>query len=69
CRNSITDKGLESAYFLRDYSRFGTLVLSGKGWQKIHHQEVQLQSGDLLKFGSPQGQSVEFILEKFEDHY
>ncbi len=69
CRNSITDKGLESAYFLRDYSRFGTLVLSGKGWQKIHHQEVQLQSGDLLKFGSPQGQSVEFILEKFEEHY
>ena len=69
CRNSITDKGLESAYFLRDYSRFGTLVLSGKGWQKIHHQEVELQSGDLLKFGSPQGQSVEFILEKFEEHY
>jgi CHAT domain/FHA domain len=67
CRNSVTEKGLESAYYLRDYSRFGTLVLTAKGWQKIHHQEIELQSGDLIKFGSPQGQAVEFILERIEE--
>jgi hypothetical protein len=34
-----------------------------RGWQKIHHQEVPLQSGIKLKFGSSQGQTLEFIIE------
>ncbi len=33
------------------------------GWQKIHHQEVPLQSGIQLKFGSTHGQALEFIIE------
>lgn len=54
-----------SAYFLRDFSRYGTLIKDSKGWQKIHHQEVQLESGSLLKFGSSQGQTLEFAIEEW----
>src|SRR6478672_6985826 len=53
-------------YFLRDFSRFGTLILGQNGWQKVHHQEVPLQSGVRLKFGSNQGQTLEFIIEGLE---
>ncbi|NEO26842.1 MAG: CHAT domain-containing protein, partial [Kamptonema sp. SIO4C4] len=52
-----------SSYFLRDNSRFGTLIFSGVGWEKIHRQEISLQSGMRIKFGSSQGQALEFILE------
>ena len=51
-------------FFLRDNSRFGTLLLGSLGWQKIHHQEVPLYSGMQLKFGSSQGQAFEFIVEE-----
>jgi hypothetical protein len=50
-------------YFLRDFSRFGTLVQTSLGWQRIHKQELPLKSGMLLKFGSDQGQSLEFLIE------
>ncbi|GAC1492164.1 MAG: hypothetical protein NVS2B14_04810 [Chamaesiphon sp.] len=63
CRDSFTGDDGRPTYFLRDFSRFGTLILGSKGWQKIHHQEVPLQSGVKLKFGSTQGQTLEFILE------
>jgi CHAT domain/FHA domain len=54
---------IELTYYLRDYSRYGTLVLGDNGWEKIHHQEVPLHSGIQLKFGSSQGQAVEFLVE------
>jgi hypothetical protein len=42
-------------------------VLGGRdgvrGWQRINHQEVPLQSGIQLKFGSSQGQTLEFVIE------
>ncbi len=60
-RNSSTDE--TPGYFLRDFSRFGTLVQTTQGWQKIHHQELPLKSGMQLKFGSDQGQSLEFSIE------
>jgi CHAT domain/FHA domain len=60
-RNSSTDE--TPGYFLRDFSRFGTLVQTTQGWQKIHHQELPLKPGMQLKFGSDQGQSLEFSIE------
>jgi FHA domain len=54
----------EASYFLRDFSRFGTLVQTNQGWQKIHHQELPLETGMNLKFGSDQGQSLEFFIEE-----
>jgi hypothetical protein len=59
-RSSMNDS---PGYFLRDFSRFGTLVQTTQGWQKIHHQELSLKSGMQLKFGSDQGQSLEFSIE------
>ncbi|MBP0001311.1 MAG: CHAT domain-containing protein [Cyanobacteria bacterium SID2] len=50
-------------YFLRDFSRYGTLVRSGDDWRKIHHQEISLASGTQLKFGSSQGQAWEFVVD------
>jgi hypothetical protein len=63
CRNSIGDTQAEPSYFLRDFSRYGTLVLGQSGWQRVHHQELLLQSGTQLKFGSSQGQIFEFTIE------
>ena len=63
CRNSIGDSPGEPSYFLRDFSRYGTLVLGQSGWQRVHHQELLLQSGTQLKFGSSQGQIFEFTIE------
>mgnify|MGYP000040505788 CR=1 FL=1 len=63
CRNSIGDSRGESSYFLRDFSRYGTLVLGVQGWQRVHHQELLLHSGTQLKFGSSQGQIFEFTIE------
>ncbi|WP_373534241.1 CHAT domain-containing protein [Microcoleus sp.] len=63
CRNSIRDSREEPSYFLRDFSRYGTLVLGAQGWVRVHHQELLLQSGTQLKFGSSQGQIFEFTIE------
>jgi len=52
----------EPSYFLRDFSRYGTLILTETGWQKIHHQEIPLRSGVQLKFGSSQGLTLEFVI-------
>lgn len=64
CRNARRDGTSNPTFFLRDNSRFGTLLLGSLGWQKIHHQEVPLQSGMQLKFGSSQGQAFEFVIEE-----
>ena len=60
-RNSSADES--PGYFLRDFSRYGTLVQTNQGWQKIHHQELPLKPGMQLKFGSDQGQSLEFSID------
>lgn len=60
CRNG---RGIKPTYFLRDFSRYGTLVQEKTGWQRVHHQEVPLESGSQLKFGSSQGQALEFVIE------
>ncbi|MCG5057024.1 MAG: CHAT domain-containing protein [Limnoraphis sp. WC205] len=61
-RNSNDDRS-QPSFFLRDFSRYGTLVLAETGWQRVHHQEVALQSGTQLKFGSSQGQALEFMID------
>jgi hypothetical protein len=63
CRDALTEGNSEPTYFLNDFSRYGTWVLGSEGWQKVHHQEVPLHSGVQLKFGSSQGQTLEFIIE------
>ena len=63
CRNASRDATTIPNYFLRDISRFGTLVLASDGWQEVHRQEVPLESGMQLKFGSLQGQNFQFIIE------
>jgi CHAT domain/FHA domain len=62
CRE-VSSELSEHHYFIRDFSRFGTLICGTKGWQKIHHQEVLLESGMQLKFGSTYGQTLEFVIE------
>jgi hypothetical protein len=63
CRETPSTSDSKYTYFLRDFSRFGTLVYCAGEWQKVHHQEIPLQSGVQLKFGSPYGQILEFIIE------
>jgi hypothetical protein len=87
CRDAFTAQEATPTYFLRDFSRYGTLILrpdngnvakpvitdngfhdhQAVGWQKIHHQEVPLQSGIQIKFGSTHGQTLEFVIES-SDH-
>ena len=62
-RDSTTDDGCEPSFYLRDYSRYGTLVLSNDGWRRIHQQEIQLQSKTQLKFGSHRSQALEFVID------
>ncbi|MEB3279233.1 MAG: CHAT domain-containing protein [Lyngbya sp.] len=62
CRNG-NDDNPQPTFFLRDFSRYGTLVSAESGWQRVHHQEVVLKSGTQLKFGSSQGQALEFVID------
>ncbi len=52
-------------YYLRDDSRYGTFcqMANQSGWQHIHRQEIGLLSGTRLRFGSPQGRLLEFVIE------
>ncbi|MDJ0555478.1 MAG: CHAT domain-containing protein [Microcoleaceae cyanobacterium MO_207.B10] len=62
CR-CLPDENIEPIYFLRDFSRYGTLIYQSNSWQRIHRDEVAIESGTLIKFGSSQGQAFEFVIE------
>ncbi len=63
-RDSFADNSTEPTYFLRDFSRYGTLMSGPEGrWHKIHHQEVPLRPKTQIRFGSSQNQSLEFLIE------
>lgn len=62
CR-CLPDESLEPIYFLRDFSRYGTLICQSDSWQRIHRDEVAIASGTLLKFGSSQGEAFQFVIE------
>lgn len=64
CREPVGNERGETTYWLRDFSRYGTLICESDGWRKIHHQEYELKSGVKLKFGSSQGQMLEFVIER-----
>ena len=63
CRDSFRGEDGGPTYFLRDFSRYGTLIWRTDGWQRVHHREFPLNSGVKLKFGSSQGQTLEFVIE------
>lgn len=55
----------QGIYYLRDTSRFGSYVLTrANKWVKVHSQEFPLESGMQLKFGSEEGQVLEFRIER-----
>ncbi|NMF83978.1 CHAT domain-containing protein [Nodosilinea sp. P-1105] len=63
CRNLTGPDGHEPCYYLRDISRNGSHYFDGHTWQHIHRQEVPLALGTLVRFGSLEGQLMEFTLE------
>ncbi|BAZ18133.1 FHA domain-containing protein [Calothrix sp. NIES-4071] len=63
CRDCFTDAKIEQVYYLRDDSTEGTFIYQSGAWQRIHHEEVLLQSGMQLKFGSSRSDTWEFIIE------
>lgn len=66
CRQLQPNGKSEATYFLQDFSRFGTWILepnsNSNAWQQIIQQEVPLQSGMKLKFGSAQNEVLEFVI-------
>jgi hypothetical protein len=64
CRNALTGKIPIRTYYLQDLSTYGnTWIFHTNAWQQIHRQEVPLESGMQLKFGTSRSQSWEFIIE------
>ncbi len=51
-----------AAYFLKDFSRFGTWVQAEAGWQRVHHREILLTPGSQIKFGRSQNDALEFVI-------
>ena len=64
CRNISNGSKSTRAYYLQEKSTYGTTwILRSNGWQQIHRQEVTLESGTQLKFGSTRSHPWEFIIE------
>lgn len=65
CRQTrgVAAGDIQKTYYLRDYSRYGTLCQSAQGWHHVHRQEVPLNPGTHLRFGSAQGQLMEFVID------
>jgi CHAT domain/FHA domain len=63
CRDNFSATTPVLSYFLRDDSTGGTLIFRSGNWLRIHHQEVPLESGMQLKFGSSRNDIWEFIVE------
>ncbi len=63
CRDSFSKVAHKYSYFLRDDSTYGTLISKGSAWTRIHHQEVPLEPGMQLKFGSKSSDTWEFTIE------
>ncbi len=62
---AVTQSQLAPIYYLRDFSSFGSYVLTAGKWLKVHAQEFPLESGMQLKFGSEEeGQILEFRVDR-----
>jgi hypothetical protein len=64
CRYAEGDRGAIPTYVLKDFSRYGTRLLTTEGWHNIHQQEVSLKSGNQLKFGSSHNEPFEFVIHE-----
>lgn len=53
----------ETCYYLRDMSRNGSYYREGDTWQLVHRSEVRLGLGTAIRFGSQEGELMEFTLE------
>ena len=53
----------KTTYHLKDNSRYGTFCQEAGHWRHIHHQEISLNPGTQLRFGSPQGRLMEFVFD------
>jgi hypothetical protein len=62
-RDGADNGGDQPTYFLKDFSRFGTLIQTPEGWQKVHHREIPLPPHTRLKFGSSRSQTLEFVID------
>ncbi len=63
CRTPLGSGAEKTAYYLRDQSRNGSYYFDGQGWQHLHQSEVLLPLGTPIRFGSLDGQLMEFTLE------
>jgi hypothetical protein len=64
CRNTLSNNTTIRTYYLQDLSTYGTTwCLGPNGWQQILREEVLLQSGMRLKFGSAKSEVWEFKIE------
>ncbi|MGB3612270.1 MAG: CHAT domain-containing protein [Elainellaceae cyanobacterium] len=61
-RGSLGGTVQTSAYYLKDFSRFGTFIRQSNGWRCVHNEEVPLVPYMQVKFGSHQNQSLEFVV-------
>jgi hypothetical protein len=59
----------ELTYYLRDYSRYGSLCQVNGRWHQVHRQEVTLATGTRLRFGSSQGRLMEFVIQTTEPQF
>lgn len=64
CRQFQRNGSTETTYFLKDMSTYGSWVRGQEGWQKVHQEEVPIQSGSQFKFGSSQNEPMEFMVHK-----
>jgi hypothetical protein len=63
-RPSSVNEDRGGGYYFRDSSSFGSYVSIEDGeWMHVHDREILLESGMQLKFGSEQGQILEFRID------
>lgn len=63
CRTQFENGAQETYYYLRDRSRYGSYYFDNHGWHHVHRAEVPLSLGTAIRFGSPEGELMEFTLE------
>ncbi|MBD2112238.1 MULTISPECIES: CHAT domain-containing protein [Cyanophyceae] len=63
CRTQFENGTQETHYYLRDRSRYGSYYFDNHGWHHVHRAEVPLALGTAIRFGSPEGELMEFTLE------
>ncbi|MBW4463505.1 MAG: CHAT domain-containing protein [Nodosilinea sp. WJT8-NPBG4] len=63
CRTQFENGVQETYYYLRDRSRYGSYYFDNHSWHHVHRAEVPLALGTAIRFGSPEGELMEFTLE------